>query len=361
MAFLRTISWCVDTSCHTVATKILPLALLWTVALTLALADSPQSSHRWSETTLTSNSRNGRSLPPKPKAPEHLRLDLSGHVETHLVGPAPVDDALPPPVFELPISNFVRVSVLTGANYDFSQQWFGVNRIFGTLRFHWTQKWHRPLQGEQRAPIQTTSLLQKLRLSSLDLTREQSLLHMRDRATTLGCKLGRDKVLLSEIKIRITDAGQRDVSLSIPWMRRFCWQCNVSNPDHLSPTLFPGSSKKYYATNRDTEDDWWIPDVRVDALGQIEAKNEVWFRSSRKSSDGFGTNLGFMLKVKRRTNFSPLGFSGSAEPECTQLSLDVCHVGHAQRLANTLRVETLLEQPLASMRFLLRQNFSMQT
>lgn len=308
-------------------------------------------------------------------------------------------------------------SLLVAADYDFSKRWYGATRLSTTLRFFFCdggqsknareqrrltassipagfdkgRNLQKPSSKQQRM-LPIIGLFSKLRPSSVDLTREQGLnfaaaafagekgdwSDTAAAATVMACRWPvmwrtntvKDECTASskaddfftEIRVqRVDNGGFTCATLSVPWHRRFRWECRLSNSRSLPEACFlrgnsrRNSLKQQVGTDRDdadSDDDWWIPNVRVDALGQMESTHEVWLSPQR---------VGFQFSVRRRLNWSALGILGgdsgsTGEQETTVLRFQVKGLSGRARSATTVSVESQLERPLASARLLLRQD-----
>lgn len=299
----------------------------------------------------------------------HLHLDFAGRIETHVSG-SPAHDDSRPPLMQAP--DYLP-SILCAADYDFSKRWYGATRFSTTLRFFCGQSRRLPAaKGRILIPDEavmekqtwlrtisklfpTNARLSNLRPTSFDITREQGLTGGINSSVVVACRWQSDVDIAasnpgSVVQIRTVDVGSTSATIAVPFCRWFRWECSLSNGCKLSVNSF---GSKTGSPNVSLEkDDWWIPNVRVDALGQMESKNEVCLPAP------MGGQFGLRLTLSRRLNWSALGFLGdsTSEPETTHVRLDIQGLGADCRFATIASMMSQLERPLAAAQLVVRHN-----
>lgn len=296
-------------------------------------------------------------------AKKNLHLDFSGRIETHIWGsPDSAIDQRTTPLIQLDDSPRMMPSLIVGADYDFAKRWYGATLLSATLRF---------CRAGRAEPAGITRSSRLLLPTSMDLAREQGLIaaagdeerfatanvvewrwplrRNSDDANSHLHKFNDDDSML--LRMRKTDAGSASATVSLPLHRRIHWECRLTNVGETSCIVKPSSGKE-----EEEVDDWWIPNVRVDALGQMESTNQVWLTEQK---------VRLVMTVRRRLNWSALGFfTGNADdgsiPESTRLRFQVQNIG-PQSARTTLSMESLLERPFASARVLVRHDVAINT
>jgi hypothetical protein len=180
---------------------------------------------------------------------------------------------------------------------------------------------------------------------------------------------------------RIDSTGKKDVSVTVPLHQRLQVQWKVSNDimDDV-PAAMP---QKGSSGGDDNEKEWWMPDIRIDALGRMESKNEAWLPSSFGPPGG--GRLGARLFVSRRLNWNAMGFANNGMESQTLLKLEVQAIsggsrsrrgvlldtgidttnylqllqGGPSKSITTARLETCLERPLQAARLFLLQEHAL--
>ena len=264
-----------------------------------------------------------------------LQLDLSGRMHTHVVG-APqyrldTDDEI--------IRPLIRVggpfSLIFSTDYDFSRRWYGAQRFFATLR------WKRPF-------LRTSSLMPM----QVDVVGEQGIdVGARDASAgqlVFGWGGGDDAHgILSTVRVRTTRSGDASLKVALPVHKRVDLEMNFVN----------GKQLPHQERIRKKLEDWWIPDVALNALGHLKSQNEGWFRSPLKQFDG---SFGVRLTVRRRLGWSVLGLATDQEPE-TWVGVDLQSIDGQNRYSTTARVEAQLQRLRRSAHLSLRQDVAVGT
>lgn len=317
---------------------------------------------------------------------KRLELDLSGRLETHLAGPTiglgylhgQQQQQQPVPLWEW---NQERApSLLVAADYDFSKRWFGATRLSTTLRFFpkrqwsgWQKQpadWNNDNDTERRHESIARKNWQLFCPSTLDMTREHDI-HgecSSTNAMTLQWPVrhcnkysshgpsawtsddrSNNDIRNSVAKLICTAHGKpsphrHSVSLSIPIHRRFRWDCRLFN-NRDSSSLSSG------VVDSNTEQDWWIPNVRVNAFGRMVSTNELRLHN----------DLRLKFSVRRRLNWGLVGGffapTEEGEPENTVLQLQVQGISLPSISSRCcISFQSQLEQPLQSIHLLVRQD-----
>jgi hypothetical protein len=182
---------------------------------------------------------------------------------------------------------------------------------------------------------------------------------------------------------RIDSTGKTEASVQVPLHQRLQvqWKVSTSNdgimqvpPHHRESEEGPIAAKQGSSSSGD-ENAWWMPDVRVDALGRMESKNEAWLPSPMF---GPGGRVGLRLFVSRRLNWNAMGFANDGMESQTLLKLEVQAIsGGSSRgvlqdsdttnylqflqgqSTTTARLETELERPVSAARLFLLQEHAL--
>jgi hypothetical protein len=345
-----------------------------------------------------------------------LRLDLSGRAHCHLLGPSSPsassvmgDDlaanafptssssssssAMTPLMTTRPIiratagSMIPNLSVVVGADYDFSQRWYGATRLLTSLG------WSRSKQSKLSSTAAVSSRNSRIGMdvdlttdtytdilvtdtSSIDTQNDDDdqqgyddMYHSSpafassapaavvigtvksprflSRLLPAGWKVQAEHCLQDErefagqvavdwenneatsspggpsVMARIDSTGKQDVSVTVPLHQRLQVQWKVSNDitDEVPPVAVP---QKGDGSGDDNEKEWWMPDIRIDALGRMETKNEAWLPSPALfGPPGGGGRVGVRLFVSRRLNWNAMGFANDGRESQTLLKLEV--------------------------------------
>ena len=290
----------------------------------------------------SSQSNSGLESPSKKQSTtssDLVRIDLSGRIHSHIAGPC-LDDTNTEaseqkrPLIWLPSS---PLSFILGADYDFSKCWYGVQRWFATTR--WT-------------PAQTNA---NWIPSRIDCVREQP--HIQTTNREDGANLIRIDWDINQDQFheraqwRRNDVG--DSTLSLVHSQSFLPQ----HPQRLALELhvhnrhLPSEIPRTHNTLQD--DDWFLPDITINAMGHIESRNQVSF----PWRDAI---WGARLVIKRRLGWSCMGLAtstdagGDAESD-TWVGLDVS-CATANQAATTARLGAKLENIRATAHVALRQD-----
>jgi hypothetical protein len=276
----------------------------------------------------------------------------------------------------------VTPSLFVAADYDFSQRWYDATRLSTTVRFSLRQK--------QRTLSLVTDGDQNSRggilPSTMDFAFERSIgspAHDGDGPSTVWTlrwpwlqKPKHDASMLTNNPVLVTTESNRSwryptelmlrwkgalfrpttlrrrgtISVSIPWHSRFCWEC------HFVPQMALGSGHHFGSTDETVgtlDHDWWLPKVRVDALGQMKSTHEVPLPHK-------GLRLKF--SVSRRLNWGVLsGFLPNADSDTTSFTVLKCQLRGGPftsgpvTAGGAITLESLLERPVQTARVILRQ------
>jgi hypothetical protein len=277
----------------------------------------------------------------------------------------------------------VTPSLFVAADYDFSQRWYGATRLSTTVRFFIRRK-QRALSLvtiSDKDGSQQTSPCGSFLPSTMDFALERSIgdpPHGGDGPLTVWTlrwpwlqKPKRDASMLELVTadkrwryptdlmlrwkgtlFRPTTLRRRGtISVSIPWHSRFCWEC------HFVPQMAMGSRQHFGPTHDETvgahDHDWWLPKVRVDALGQMKSTHEVPLPYK---------GLGLKFSVSRRLNWGVLsGLLPNADSETTSFTVLKCQLQGGPFTSGpvtadgVITLESLLERPVQTARVTLRQ------
>lgn len=211
----------------------------------------------------------------------YIHLDLSGTVTTSLTGD---DHSLLP-------SNLPHTQI--GVHVDFQRRWYGVDQLFA--KFH---------------------------LPPFTLSRYQGAASGRTEVEA------RNKSLAS--RLSVTDTGRLAGCFGIH-KNGLHWEYGISSSPSLSSSM-PAASTP----------DWWIPRVRVDALGQMESQHRI--------STG-------RTEVSCRICRS-LGNGLSEQSDETRVILQVRH-GWNDRQQSSIQLHSTLERPLEHVHLVTRHDSAM--
>jgi hypothetical protein len=398
------------------------------------------------------------------KESNFLRLDLSGRAHCHLLGPSSVmgdnqntlstapttsTSTLTPLMTTRPIiqtSEGSALSVVVGADYDFSQRWYGATRLLTSLG--WSRNRSKQSQSQSQSSLSTkrsTSSIMNVAADTdigvTDNTDTSSIDNQDDgmqgsdnmyhpsappafpastaatlvviekpgfwsRLVPAGVKIQAEHCLQDDrefagqvavdwehpafiygqegrpsITARIDSAGKTEASVQVPLHQRLQvqWKVSTSNDSILQVPHHPesdgASTAAKQGSNSGDENAWWMPDVRVDALGRMESKNEAWLPSP---IFGPGGRVGLRLFVSRRLNWNAMGFANDGMESQTLLKLEVQAVSGGSsrgvlqdtdtsnylqflqgRSITTARLETQLERPVSAARLFLLQEHAL--
>jgi len=197
------------------------------------------------------------------------------------------------------------------------------------------------------------------------------------------------------------------ISFFVPLLadkRRFMWQCTLLNEDNASRRK---RLRKLYTDLDAGGTPWWLPTMTVNAAGNLDVLSQATFRhplgtylakenvvlvddplDGSSNGDGVGSShtggltaagpnpsqaiynrfrdhrIGFKISARRQLDWGVLGLGGSGmasdtnldSPARTLLRVQVQDMGREAILG--LLMETQLEQPLTSMRFVMQSEFA---
>ena len=281
---------------------------------------------RRSEGTVTT--QDGAQIPVPPKNPQQqmtdiLQLDLSGRMHTHLVGAKQSDDEIIRPI--IPVDG--PFSLIFSTDYDFSQRWYGARRFLTTLR------WKRPY----------ASIFSPLMPVQVDVVGERGIDVGAGDASAGQLVFGWGRG--DTVRLRTTKSGDASLKVALPVHKRVHMEMNLVNGKQL-----PHQERKNL-------EDWWIPDVAINAMGHLKSQNRGWFKSPLKQFDG---SFGVRLVVRRRLGWSVLGLATDQEPE-TWVGVDLQSIDARNRYSTTASVEAQLQRLRSSAQLSLCQDIAAGT
>lgn len=345
-----------------------------------------------------------------------LRLDLSGRAQCHLLGPVVLDapTTTTRPMIRTTAGPFPALAVVVGADYDFSQRWYGATRLLASLG------WHK--QSTASSSITSSNMAVAVAMDTDDRTDadydEQGNVYQSgtvtpasasapssdvmkkpfflSRLVPAGWKVQTEHSLVDDrefsgqvaldwdnngsqdkggpcLLARIDTTGKTGVSVTVPLHQRLQVQWKVSNNDIMhSDELLTRRGGSSGSTTGGEEKEWWMPDIRVDALGLMESKNEAWFPSPLSPRG----RVGLRLFASRRLNWNAMGFANDQTMESrTFLKLEVQAVSGSSSSSvrvedatnyslrgqsiTTARFETELERPVSTARLFLLQEHAL--
>jgi hypothetical protein len=286
----------------------------------------------------------------------------------------------------------VTPSLFVAADYDFSQRWYGATRLSTTVRFLLRQKQRDlslvALSDDDRDFSPSTSGRRSFLPSTMDFALERSIgdpAHDGDGPSTVWTmrwpwlqKPKHDVSMYTDHPELVTTESSRrrryptelmlrwkgnlfhpttlrrrgTISVSIPWHSRFCWEC------HVVPQMATLGSGHHFGATAETvgahDHDWWLPKVRVDALGQMRSTHEVPLPHK---------GLGLKVSVSRRLNWSVLsGLLPNADSETTSFTMLKCQLQGGPfasgpvTAGGVITLESLLERPVQTARVIFRQD-----
>ena len=297
--------------------------------LSKLLRENPSNT---STETITPTAANNK----KQKA-DMLQLDLSGRVDTLIVGPesctrlptaaaaAAADDTQVRPL----IGTDRPFSVIASAEYDFSKAWYSVRRLFGTVR--WINPNGHLNQHYRRLVPSQIDLIGELALAGADSYDPIA------GEIVVGWDDGEARAMTTKLNTRIANSGTASVSLAVPVNHRVDLEMKVSNSLQLPSQVAIAQPKK--------NDSWWIPDVSINALGHFRSQNEGWFQSPFKQY--YDGSFGVRVVVRQRLGWSMLGAATDTDPD-TWVCFHLKSLDRDRRYATTARVRAQLQRPLAS-------------
>lgn len=262
--------------------------------------------------------------------------------------------------------------VTLGLDYDFSQCWYGVTRLVADLR--WCFAGRQQGQLEKVSSVETSndpalsswmekkdeqqlfgnsgviqSAIQQPRPQrfwpfpgfpcQIQFTAEKGMVRSKDKSaaqialawsgstTTTTTTTRQENVLARQkqelhpfsVKVRLDSTKTMAFSADIPFFRRrVMWHGRLlfpSNPRQFSlpPPSFVSSASDDELQTNDNNNSWLVPDISVNALGDLSSRNEIWFPWKRRQSPGLITRdgrLGIRFTLRKSGAFDFLrGFS----------------------------------------------------
>eukprot|EP00977_Amphora_coffeiformis_P019815 scaffold7485_cov176-Amphora_coffeaeformis.AAC.2 len=282
---------------------------------------------------------NKESSPPeqneaKKESPDLLRLDLSGRLQILLAGNQQEEESpirvtrplLPLKVGKTLSNRFVPKRVNFAVDYDFARSLWGIIRLVPEAVWevsHGSGKYF--LYSPHQVGV---SILQGVAPGI------ENALETQVRWTNPWHQStdARESALL---RMRCQDTGLASISCSVPLHPRVSYEGALSKNLWGPPTTLPLPG----ATTR--QQDWWLPDICINALGAMQAHNQVWMgRTSAR-------RLGFRLSVRKQLEWSILS-SPVEQDSKTHISLQV--EGATSQWRTGVRLESTLDEPLAQAR-----------
>jgi hypothetical protein len=281
----------------------------------------------------------------------------------------------------------VTPSLFVAADYDFSQRWYGATRLSTTVRFILRQKQSSVslvTVSDDDRDFSRNSQSTSGRGCFLPSTMDDPA-HDEDGPTTVWTlrwpwlqKPKHDASMFTDNPELVTTESSRrwryptelmlrwkgnlfhpttsrrrgTISVSVPWHSRFCWEC------HFVPQMATLGSGHHFGPTAETvgahDHDWWLPKVRVDALGQMKSTHEVPLPHK---------GLGLKISVSRRLNWGVLsGLLPNADSETTSFTTLKCQLQGGPfasgpvTASGVITLESLLERPVQTARVILRQD-----
>ena len=279
------------------------------------------------------------SVQTKKESPDFLRLDLSGRLQILLAGhetttTTPTTNRIIRPLLPLRESEksspYLPDQVNLSVDYDFAQCSWGVLRIVPSYIWKLGRPYHRPYQDDDDSADEP----------ALEIAIEKNLASGIPSAVE-GRYLNQQGCLL---RARCENTGLVSLSCWLPLHSRLSYQGTLarhvwgSQPHQASTSRLPNE------TNLQQED-WWLPDLSLSALGTLQAQKQVWVTPpSRQATETTNNNrrVGFRISVRRQLDWSMLQQQNTAAPHDgkTRVRLQV------EGAAPDWRVGALLESTL---------------
>ncbi len=332
----------------------------------------------------------------------HLQLDFSGRICTHILGPsahacsdnvvAGSDDENEhqrkhhkSPIMSWPVAEHKWYQrylpcLFVNTDYDFTKCWYGVRQLGVTFKFGGGCKTifrHEPTtMSPLRARLRRT--LSQLSPSEIVVTKEYPITSTGDlfntvSSTIIGChwpSICGSRIMdptastdLMSIVVKKFDTPAaksfETAMVKIPLHQRILLECHLFHKSML-PTNQHKVDESDKINEIDGDGDWWIPNVRIGALGLMESKNHV----------GLNENVGVTITLRRRLNWSALGWLGCGNNEesiedsltaleQTRIQFRVRHCKKPQTLSSMVEFTSHIGQPWQTARLLFRQDVAM--
>ena len=337
----------------------------------------------------------------------HLQLEFSGRICTQIVGPsvhASWDHVVAGredenehqrnhhksplvswPVMEHKWYQRYLPCMFVNTDYDFTKCWYGIRQLGVTFKFGgggcktiFRNELQPTVVGRLGARLRRT--LSQLPPTEFDVTKEYpftptgDLFHTVSR-TIIGCHwpsicgsrimdptaAAATNLMSLVVKKLDTPAAKlfETAMVKIPLHQRILLECHL-----FHNSMLPKNQHTVHESDKvneiDGDEDWWIPNVRIDALGLMESKNHF----------GLNDNLGVTISLRRRLNWSALGWlSGRNSEESiedslvalekTRIQFRVRHCNKPQTLSSMVEITSNIGQPWQTARLLFRQDVAM--
>lgn len=336
----------------------------------------------------------------------HLQLDFSGRICTHIIGPSTYTSLDPvvagsedenelqrnhhkSPILSWPVVEHKWYQrylpcLFVNTDYDFTKCWYGVRQLGVTFKFGGGCKpifRHVPsTRSPLRARLRRT--LSQLSPTELDVTKEYPIAPTGDSfntvsSTIIGCHwpsicgsriidstASADLMSLVVKKLDTPAAKSFETAMvKIPLHQRILLECHL-----FHKSMLPTNQHKVDESDQINEidgdghgdGDWWIPNVRIDALGLMESKNHF----------GWNENVGVTISLRQRLNWSALAWLGGGSNdesiegsltalEQTRIQFRVRHCNKPQTLSSMIEFTSHIGQPWQTARVLFRQDVAM--
>ena len=356
---------------------------------------------------------------------QHVQLDFSGRIRTHVMGPLVLsssssssdhissssssrsyDDNIharyQPPIvsWKVEIPSWYRrlcPSIFLNTDYDFTKSWYGVQQLGVTLRLQGvlppTTRRHPsspPINNNNNNNNNNNVQAEWFQRATsrlcpawVDVTKQCTIpstaVSQSASSTVIACQWpsicgshrtdttdqrSSDFISMEVTKLDTPSAKLFETAIvQIPLHQRIRFECRLFNGCMLPRS----SSKTKQPTHQnfnpvDKDDDWWIPNVRIDALGLMESTNHYWTDQQ---------NIGLTLSLRRKLNWSALGWFGGERHDYSgvddsmtaldqtriQLRVQCCYQPHV--MSSMVELTSQLGQPLQTARLLLRQDVAL--
>ena len=242
------------------------------------------------------------------------------------------------------------LSIFGKVHYDFSKHWYGATRILTTLR--WSSNSFKA--NHPRQPKSSRFLP-----ANIDLRGERGLLNAGDLAGQVNVRWKAPSTIEANagtfLKARLDSSGGAALSTVLMPHPRFNCRLKLTNKAAPLPKYCRRPLERNASESNDDESPWWFPDIRVNAFGEAETRNEARFSSPswmKPSSE----HVAFRFVARRKLDWNALGFAAGDDREpSTVVRLELTS-GNMQS-TTTARMEMQLEHPVRSTRMSLLQEF----
>jgi hypothetical protein len=268
----------------------------------------------------------------KKDSPELLRLDLSGRLQILLVGPdedvstirtvRPLLPSLSKGVENPGLPTRIRLLV----DYDFAQSSYGLTRL---------------------VPEYTWQLPSPYRPRQVEVAVEQGLAGTPSAVESRLWWASPEHSTSPLVRLRYENTGKASLFAWFPLHKRISYQAGLSKDLGGRSTTLPVPAAST------AQDDWWIPDLSIDAMGTMQAHKQVWLPASPSS------RVGFRLSFRRQLEWSLWNRNQAAEADDTTTYVSLQIQGASPHWQTGARMETSLEEPLARARLALSTRFHM--